>query len=40
MVVAWIIFVTLKKAKEKYLVFQALYIVAMQVVILASSYLR
>lgn len=40
MFVAWIIFVTLRKAREKYLVFQALYIVAMQVVILAASYIR
>lgn len=38
MIVAWIIFITLRKAREKYLIFQALYIIAMQIVILSSSY--
>jgi len=39
MVIAFVLFVFLAKAKERYLIFQSLYVIAFQVIILAAAYL-
>ena len=40
MLVAWYLFLFVKSSRQHYLVFQSLYIVSFQIIILASAYLR
>lgn len=39
MVVATALFFTVKKTRDKYLIFQSLYIIAFQIIILSTAYL-
>jgi hypothetical protein len=39
MVAAWYLLVMLRKARQKYLLYQSLYVIAMQIIILSSAYI-